>query len=115
MNKIDEMLASLNGLADSLELEKLAFDGAQNWVDSKEFAVEASVVKQMKFEFHSHKLCFRTSQFDYLYIETRLEVIYRDDYIGYYNLTSLLNGEPTDDMLVITDDDFKNRSLAGFS
>jgi len=44
MNKIDEMLASLNGLADSLELEKLAFDGAQNWVDSEEFGVEASCV-----------------------------------------------------------------------
>ncbi len=115
MNKIDEMLVSLNGLADSLGLEKLAFDGAQSWIESKEFGVEASVVNQIRFEFLSHKLCFKTTQFDHLYIETRLEVIYRDDYIGHYNLTSLLDGEPADDMLVITDDDFKNRPIAGFS
>jgi hypothetical protein len=102
-------MSSLNDLSDKLNLESLAFEGAQNWVSSIEFDGGKSDSRDYKFRFASHKLCFKCESFDYNYIETVLDVIYQGEKIGYYKLVSMLNGEPTDDMLVVTDDEFKNR------
>ncbi len=109
MKDIENSINYLNDLSEKLNLESLAFEGAQNWVSSIEFDGGKSDIRDYKFRFSSHKLCFKCESFDYNYIETVLDVIYQDEEIGYYKLVSMLNGEPTDDMLVVTDDEFKNR------
>lgn len=109
MQDIENLITYLNDLSEKLNLESLAFEGAKIWVGSIEFDGGKSDGRDYKFRFASHKLCFKCESFDYNYIETVLDVIYQDEEIGYYKLVSMLNGEPSDDMLVVTDDEFKNR------
>lgn len=107
MSKHQDLVAQVSSVADELELESKAFDGARFWVDSEDFDLKSEIKSRLKFEFRFHKLCFKNENLDYPYIETQLDLVLDDEEVGYYSLYSLLDGEAVDDVLVITDEELK--------
>ncbi|TMN43023.1 hypothetical protein [Pseudoalteromonas sp. S2755] len=107
MSKNQKLVAQISLVADELGLESRAMDGAQFWVNSEDFDLESEIKSRLKFEFDSHKLCFKSDTLEYPYIETQLSVVLDDEEVGYYVLYSLLDGEAVDDALVITDEELK--------
>ncbi|WP_444916847.1 hypothetical protein [Microbulbifer sp. JMSA003] len=98
----------LNSLQEDLYLEVKAFNGASAWVNSEDFGMEKNITESFEFYFKFHKFCFKHAEFEYLYIETTLGIDYHGEEVGYYSLFSDLDGEPVDDMLIITDEELKN-------
>ena len=105
---IMDFVTQLNTLQKKLKLEKKALDGAKSWAADDEFGMDKAIVELFKYHFKFHKLCFKNSEYIMNYIETTYGIEYEGEEIGYYSLFSELNGEPMDDMLVITDEDLKN-------
>ncbi|CCK75790.1 hypothetical protein OLEAN_C16140 [Oleispira antarctica RB-8] len=108
MNNTDELIGVLNKISNNLDLKSKAYEGALYWINSDDFDVDKALTKDFRFEYKFQKFCFNSDCLDYPYIETQLDVYYKDEDIGYYCLYSLLDGEAVDDKLVITDHDFKN-------
>lgn len=103
-----DFVQELKSLQDKLGLEEKAFKGALSWATSEDFGMEKNITENFEFIFKFHKLCFKHGDRECPYIETTLGINYQDEEVGYYSLFSDLDGEPVDDMLVISDDELEN-------
>ncbi|NSY32785.1 hypothetical protein DS891_04110 [Pseudoalteromonas sp. JC28] len=104
---MDTLLTNLEQIAAQQNLISNAIAGAKLWVSSEDFGIDNSITDKFKFEFHSHKLCFKHEYIEVSYIETNLTILLEEEEVGYYSWHTLLDGEVIDDMLVITDNELK--------
>ena len=103
-----DIIEALQKIADQVQLEKKAYKSCKEWLNADECDLPKAWIENIKITFSSHKLCFKHKILGYPFIDTRLDIFFEGDTIGYYRLISLLDGEPDDDYFVIYDE-FKNR------
>ncbi|WP_370978766.1 hypothetical protein [Agaribacterium sp. ZY112] len=102
-----EFTHKLNAVEKEFSLEARALSGVKSWVKHEEFGVNKTVSDKFNYHFKSHKFCFKHSDLSYEYIETTYDIEHMGEIIGYYSLFTDLNGESVDDILVITDEEFR--------
>lgn len=103
-----DILTELNTIEEKFGLEKRALEGLLKWIDNNELDIAKSVSALFKYQFKSHKFCFKHADLPYQFIETTFDIHYQGDHVGYYKLFTTLDGKSVDDALVITDDNLKH-------
>jgi hypothetical protein len=113
-----EVVEYLLDLTSRNKLVEQAMESCDPWFTDDGGEIDGWIPQDLEKQFFSHSLVFQRSDWDLIYIDTRIKLFASNGReVGHYRLISTLDGEIDDDYLVLelSKDDWENDRIVTIS